>query len=77
LVVGFRSFLYGCIRIITEWNEFRALDLGRVKTLLKSPIFVDLRNIYRPDDMVAAGFDYTSIGRTSPAPAKQADGATA
>ncbi|RME61732.1 MAG: UDP-glucose/GDP-mannose dehydrogenase family protein [Alphaproteobacteria bacterium] len=49
--------------ILTEWNEFRALDLARVKALLKQPVFVDLRNIYRPADMVAAGFQYTSIGR--------------
>ena len=49
--------------IITEWNEFRALDLGRVKSLLKRPVMVDLRNIYRPDEMAAAGFDYHSIGR--------------
>ena len=49
--------------LVTEWNEFRALDLGRVKHLLKTPTIVDLRNIYRPDQMSAAGFDYTSIGR--------------
>ncbi len=56
------------LAILTEWNEFRALDLGRVKALLKSPIFVDLRNIYRPADMVAAGFHYSSIGRATAAP---------
>jgi UDPglucose 6-dehydrogenase len=49
--------------LVTEWNEFRALDLERVKRLLKSPTIVDLRNIYRPDQMEAAGFAYTSIGR--------------
>jgi UDPglucose 6-dehydrogenase len=49
--------------IITEWNEFRALDLARVKSLLKKPVMVDLRNIYNPDEMAAAGFDYTSVGR--------------
>ena len=49
--------------LVTEWNEFRALDLERVKRLLKSPTIVDLRNIYRPDQMQAAGFAYTSIGR--------------
>src|SRR5262249_22301135 len=41
--------------IITEWNEFRALDLGRVKSLLRSPVVVDLRNIYKPEDMAEAG----------------------
>ncbi|WP_299399296.1 UDP-glucose/GDP-mannose dehydrogenase family protein [Pelagibius sp.] len=49
--------------IVTEWNEFRALDLERVKAALKSPIMIDLRNIYNPGDMVAAGFHYTSVGR--------------
>jgi len=49
--------------ILTEWNQFRALDLDRVKLLLKQPILVDLRNVYRPDDMRARGFRYFSIGR--------------
>jgi UDPglucose 6-dehydrogenase len=52
-----------CVAILTEWNEFRALDLRRVKSLLKRPVMVDLRNIYNPADMAAAGFVYTSIGR--------------
>ena len=49
--------------LVTEWNEFRALDLDRVKRLLKTPTIVDLRNVYRPEQMSAAGFNYTSIGR--------------
>jgi UDPglucose 6-dehydrogenase len=49
--------------ILTEWNEFRALDLPRVKGLLKEPLMVDLRNIYRPAQLAAAGFRYVSIGR--------------
>jgi UDPglucose 6-dehydrogenase len=49
--------------IVTEWNEFRALDLARAKTLLKAPVVVDLRNIYKPGDMAEAGFYYFSIGR--------------
>lgn len=49
--------------IITEWNEFRLLDLERVKTLMKKPVMVDLRNIYKPAEMVDAGFRYVSIGR--------------
>jgi len=49
--------------IVTEWNEFRALDLARVKALLKSPTVIDLRNIYKPGDMAEAGFYYSSIGR--------------
>ncbi len=52
-----------CLVILTEWNEFRALDLERVKGLLASPVIVDLRNIYEPGDMAAKGFDYTSVGR--------------
>jgi UDPglucose 6-dehydrogenase len=51
------------IIIITEWNEFRALDLERVKTLMRTPIVVDLRNIYVPKEMIAAGFHYSCIGR--------------
>ncbi len=49
--------------IITEWNAFRALDLTRVKEAMKAPVMIDLRNIYDPREMAAAGFDYTSIGR--------------
>ena len=49
--------------ILTEWNEFRALDLARVKAALKTPLMVDLRNIYRPDQMTEAGFKYVSVGR--------------
>jgi len=49
--------------IITEWNEFRALDFERVKAALKSPIVVDLRNIYDPAEMKEAGLAYTSVGR--------------
>jgi len=49
--------------ILTEWDTYRALDLDRLKKELKSPVVVDLRNIYRPDEMAAKGFRYTSIGR--------------
>jgi UDPglucose 6-dehydrogenase len=49
--------------IITEWDQFRALDLDRMKLLMKSPTVIDLRNIYRPEDMRARGFRYTSVGR--------------
>ena len=50
--------------IITEWDQFRALDLDRVKLLMKSPTVIDLRNIYRPDDMQRRGFRYSSVGRS-------------
>ena len=49
--------------IITEWNQFRALDMHKVKSLLKSPKIVDLRNIYEPKDMKELGFDYVGVGR--------------
>jgi len=49
--------------ILTEWNEFRSLDLQRVKSLLRAPVVVDLRNIYKRQDMQRYGFHYTSIGR--------------
>ena len=49
--------------IVTEWDQFRALDLVRVKAMLTSPIIVDLRNIYVPQDMKDMGFIYSSIGR--------------
>jgi len=49
--------------LITEWNEFRALDPDRMKALLKAPVVVDLRNVYRPSEMTAAGLDYVGIGR--------------
>ncbi|PZQ62963.1 MAG: UDP-glucose 6-dehydrogenase [Sphingomonas taxi] len=51
------------LAIVTEWDEFRALDLPRVKSLLKEPVLIDLRNIYTPAEIAAAGFRYTSIGR--------------
>lgn len=52
------------VAIVTEWNEFRALDLERMKSTMAHPVMVDLRNIYNPDEMTAAGFDYHCIGRT-------------
>lgn len=49
--------------IITEWNEFRALDLDRLKDAMAGNVVADLRNIYSPEDMTGRGFDYVSIGR--------------
>ncbi len=49
--------------IITEWNEFRALDLDRLKGSMKGNTLVDLRNIYDPEDVAGYGFDYVSVGR--------------
>lgn len=69
LKVAFAEGPYDCVEgadalvIITEWNAFRALDMKRVKAALKSPVVVDLRNIYRPQEMKALGFAYHGIGR--------------
>ena len=49
--------------ILTEWNEFRALDISKVKKLLYRPIIVDFRNIYNPDELLKQGMEYYSIGR--------------
>jgi len=60
---------YDCVEeadavvIVTEWEQFRALDLERVRNLMACPVMVDLRNVYRPEDMKKYGFAYTSIGR--------------
>ncbi|HVX78612.1 MAG TPA: UDP-glucose/GDP-mannose dehydrogenase family protein [Bradyrhizobium sp.] len=60
---------YACARgadalvIVTEWRQFRALDLKRIRANMATPVIVDLRNIYRPQDVEAAGFKYESVGR--------------
>jgi len=60
---------YTCIEradamlILTEWDQFRALDLDRVKAALRSPVVVDLRNIYKPADLAAKGITYVGVGR--------------
>jgi UDPglucose 6-dehydrogenase len=55
----------GCDALVlaTEWNQFRRLDLERMKRLLKTPIFIDLRNVYDPDQMKRLGFNYCGVGR--------------
>ena len=54
--------------ILTEWNEFRALDLERARGLLKTPLMVDLRNIYEPGEVAGAGIRYVSVGRPAASP---------
>src|SRR5262249_4757704 len=60
---------YACIEgadamlILTEWDQFRALDLDRIKAALCSPVVVDLRNLYKPADLAAKGLPYVSVGR--------------
>ena len=67
--VEYAKNAYDCVAgadaacIVTEWDMFRALDLDRVATSMKSPVLVDLRNIYRTQDMEKRGFKYTSVGR--------------
>ena len=69
--VVFAEGPYDCVAgadalvIITEWEAFRALDLARVKASMRRPIVVDLRNIYRPEEMAALGFAYESVGRAA------------
>ena len=55
----------GCdaLMLVTEWNEFRQLDLPRLKELMHRPVFIDCRNVYKPERMFDAGFRYRSFGR--------------
>jgi UDPglucose 6-dehydrogenase len=67
--IDYADNAYGCIEgadalvVMTEWDTFRTLDLQRVKMLLRRPIVVDLRNLYRPEEMARLGFTYASVGR--------------
>ena len=67
--VTFCANAYECVEnadalvIVTEWDAFRALDFQRIKGLMKAPVLVDLRNIYRPDDVRSKGFTYVDVGR--------------
>ncbi|NLR96979.1 UDP-glucose/GDP-mannose dehydrogenase family protein [Rhizobium sp. P38BS-XIX] len=67
--ISYAEDAYGAARnadalvIVTEWNQFRALDFARLKSVMKSPVLVDLRNIYRHDEVTKHGFAYTSVGR--------------
>ena len=60
---------YDCVErvdalvLVTEWEEFRALDFDRLKSTMVRPLVVDLRNVYRPEDMARRGFEYVSVGR--------------
>jgi UDPglucose 6-dehydrogenase len=62
---------YDCVEeadavvIVTEWEQFRALDMEQLRDLMACPVVVDLRNIYRPEDMKKHRFAYTSVGRAS------------
>ena len=76
--VDYAPDAYACVDgaealvVMTEWSEFKALDLTRIKALLKRPVVIDLRNLYRPDAMVEHGFTYVSVGRPKVEPAAKA-----
>ena len=67
--VEYADNAYQCVEaaealvVVTDWDEFRALDLARIRSLLKRPIIVDLRNVYSPADMIGHGFTYVGVGR--------------
>ena len=67
--VTFCNDTYSCAEgasalvIVTEWEQFRALDFKRLKEVMAQPVLVDLRNVYRPDEIARHGFVYESIGR--------------
>ena len=52
-----------CLVLVTEWNQFRALDMARIRALMREPRVADLRNIYEPEDMRELGFNYVGVGR--------------
>ena len=70
--IDFATDPYSCAEgadalvIVTEWDEFRALDLGRVAKILKAPVLIDLRNIYPPEEVARHGFVHVAIGRPNP-----------
>jgi len=73
--VTFAKDAYDCARgahalaILTEWNEFRGMNLGRLKRAMKKPVLCDLRNLYEPEEIAAAGLQYIGVGRGRPAAA--------
>jgi UDPglucose 6-dehydrogenase len=68
--IAYADSAYACAEgadalvIVTEWEQFRALDLARLKAIMARPVVVDLRNVYRPEDMARHGFAYHSVGRS-------------
>ena len=74
LDVDYATDAYDCARdadvlvIVTEWEQFRALDLSILRTAMRRPVIVDLRNIYSPEDAAKHGFSYTGVGRNFNAP---------
>jgi len=64
------------LAIVTEWNEFRNLNLGRLKRLMRRPVLCDLRNLYDPDEVEAAGMKHVGVGRGRVAAARKRGGTT-
>jgi UDPglucose 6-dehydrogenase len=54
--------------LMTEWNQFRTLDFDRLKLVMRQPLLLDLRNVYDPQRVAAAGFTHISVGRPPDAP---------
>jgi UDPglucose 6-dehydrogenase len=79
--VDYADNAYDCARgadvlvIVTEWEQFRALDFSILKTVMARPVIVDLRNIYPPEEVARHGFAYTGIGRGISAPVTEDDNA--
>ncbi|HET7225200.1 MAG TPA: UDP-glucose/GDP-mannose dehydrogenase family protein, partial [Candidatus Eisenbacteria bacterium] len=77
--VTFATDAYDCARgadavaIVTEWNEFRNLDLKKLHRIMRRPVLCDLRNLYEPDQVEAAGLRFVGVGRGRPAGARHAD----
>ena len=69
--VAFCKDAYDCaadasaLVIVTEWEQFRALDFARLKKVMERPVLVDLRNVYRPEEMASLGFVYAHVGGIS------------
>ena len=72
--VVYADSAYDCVTgahaavIVTEWDAFRAIDLERVRSQMAAPVLVDLRNVYRADDVRKHGFVYVDVGRTAAGP---------
>ena len=49
--------------LLTEWNQYRALDLDQLKSIMRGDVFIDLRNVYLPEQVIRKGFTYTGVGR--------------
>jgi UDPglucose 6-dehydrogenase len=60
------------VAVVTEWNEFRGMNLARLRRVMRRPVLCDLRNIYDPEVVEAAGLTHVGVGRGRPAPKRRA-----